>query len=90
MEQAEADNIKYGGELAPGSPKGREAYAKLLVPILEIQRDLKEVNELAHVDNGDGLDAANRILSKPQFEKIKFKKIFNAFGECPLRVWNVK
>ena len=86
LEQAEADNIKYGGELAPGSPKGREAYAKLLVPILEIQRDLKEVNELAHVDNGDGLDAANRILSKPQFEKIKFKKIFNAFGECPLRV----
>lgn len=81
-EQAEADDIKYGGELAaPGSPKGQEAYAKLLVPILRIQMDLAKVDELVHVDNGIGLDDAMKIMNQPYFEKVQFKKIFNAFGK---------
>lgn len=81
LEQAEADNIKYGGELAPGSPKGREAYAKLLVPILNIQNDFDEVDGLLHMEDGKGLDKANTILSKPQYEKIGFKRTFNAFAD---------
>uniref|UniRef100_A0A7S2IB95 Uncharacterized protein n=1 Tax=Helicotheca tamesis TaxID=374047 RepID=A0A7S2IB95_9STRA len=79
--QAEADNISYGGELAPGSIKGRAAYAKLLVPILGIEKDLLAANELVRVPDGKGLTQANDILSKSEFEKISFKKIFNAFAD---------
>jgi len=81
LEQDELDNLVYGGELAPGSPKGRETYANLLLPILDIQKDLVDVDELVHMEDGKGLERANKILSKVQFEKIGFKKIFNAFGE---------
>lgn len=81
LEQAEADNIQYGGELAPGSPKGRETYAKLLLPILMIQRDLVQVDELSHLEDGKGLEEANKLLSKPYFEKIGFKRTFNAFAD---------
>ena len=81
-EQNEADNIKYGGELAPGSPKGREAYAKLLVPILSVQRDLDVVNDLIHEkDKGAALAKADAILNKEQFQKKPFKKMFNAFAD---------
>ena len=80
LEQAEADNIKYGGELAPGSPKGQETYAKLLLPILQIQKDLVEVDKLVNMKDGEGLNEALKIISKPQFEKLNFKKAFNAFG----------
>lgn len=81
LEQAEADNIQYSGELAPGSPKGRESYAKLLVPILTIQRDLMQIDDLAHMEDGKGLNDADKLLTKPYFEKIGFKKVFNAFGK---------
>lgn len=83
LEQTEADNIKYGGELAPGSPKGRETYAKLLVPILTIQSDLDQVRELVRDETNrrSSLAQADAILSKPQFEKILFKKTFNAFAD---------
>ncbi len=81
LEQAEADNIKYGGELAPGSPQGREQYAKLLVPILVIQKELDEIYDLVRLPNGEGLEKADGILSKPQYVKIQFKKTFNAFGK---------
>ena len=81
-EQDSVDDVKYGGELAPGSPKGREAYAKLLVPILGIQRDLDTVNELVRQDEKTAaLSKADAILSKPEFQKITFKKTFNAFAD---------
>jgi len=79
--QAEADQLNYGGELAPGSSKGRAAYAKLLVPVLEIERDLQTTNDLVRQPNGAGLEKANDILSKSQFVKINFKKVFNAFAD---------
>jgi len=83
LEQAEADNIKYGGELAPGSPKGRDEYAKLLVPILDIQSDLDQVQELVRDETNrvSSLAKADTILSKPQYEKLRFKKTFNAFAD---------
>lgn len=81
-EQDSVDDVKYGGELAPGSPKGREAYAKLLVPILGIQRDLDTVNELVRQDEKTAaLSKADAILGKPEFQKITFKKTFNAFAD---------
>jgi hypothetical protein len=84
LEQAEADNIQYGGELAPGSPRGRETYAKLLVPILKIEDDLSKLDVLVRdvgADQRVSLVEANKILSKKYFEKIGFKKIFNAFAD---------
>jgi hypothetical protein len=83
LEQAEADDIKYGGELAPGSPKGREGYAKLLVPILDVQSDLDQVQELVRdkTNRMSSLAKADTILSKPQYQKIQFKKTCNAFAD---------
>jgi hypothetical protein len=81
LEQAEADNIQYGGELAPGSPIGRDQYAKLLVPIMIIQKEFDELDTLVHMPNGDGLAQADTILSKKQYEKLQFKKTFNAFAD---------
>ena len=48
-EQAEADNIKYGGELERGDAgnKGQvDAYPKLLVPILRIAYDIERIQSL--------------------------------------------
>lgn len=81
LDQDYADNIKYDGELAPGSPKGREAYSKLLVPILKIQRDLDVVYDLVREDNGTGLERADQLLSQKVYEKKEFKKVFNAFAD---------
>ena len=52
----------------------------MLVPILVIGQDIEEVNELIHRSDGEGLEEAEKILSKGAFEKKNFKKIFNAFG----------
>jgi len=73
--------MKYGGELAPGSSAGREAYAKLLVPILRMNQDIITIYNLVHEIDGVGLEKANEILKKPEFQKIGFKKIFNVFGK---------
>lgn len=79
--QDAADNIAYGGELAPGSPKGRETYAKLSIPILKIESDLQVITDLIHLPNGEGLTKANQILEQPYFTKLAFKKAFNAFAD---------
>lgn len=82
LEQAEADNIQYGGELAPGSPKGRATYGKLLVPILDIQSDLEKVQALLKESVSlPNLTQAYEILTKTQFDKKQFKKTFNAFAD---------
>lgn len=92
-EQAEADNIKYGGELERGDAgnKGQvEAYPRLLVPILSIARDLDNVEQFVVTTTSSTSDdetkrqawkQARQILSKPEFEKIAFKKIFNRYGD---------
>lgn len=85
-DQDYADNVKYGGELAPGSPKGRDAYAQLLVPILAIQADVERVHQLTSSSSSSSPDAAAlreclRLLERPRFDKTNFKKIFNAFAD---------
>lgn len=67
--------------MAPGSPKGRDSYAKLLAPILTIESDLQLVDELVHLPNGEGLTKAALILDQQKFTKIAFKKTFNAFAD---------
>lgn len=79
--QAEADNISYDGELAPGSPKGRETYAKLLVPILIMESELKQIDDMIHQPNGEGLKDAMKLLDDSKYTKIAFKKTFNAFAD---------
>jgi len=80
-DQEDVNNIRYSGELAPGSPRENESYAKMLVPILQIQEDILTLDHLIHQPNGEGLGDADVILSKPYFQKVRFKKIFNNFGD---------
>lgn len=85
-EQAEADELKYGGELERGDAgnKGKvEAYPRMLVPILGISNDLDKVNQLVSKEPA-GMDVwkeARQILAKPEYEKVAFKKIFNRYGD---------
>lgn len=81
-EQAEADNLKYDGELAPGDAgnKGKtDAYPKLLVPILEIAIELKSVDSL--VRNSEKWSQVQEIVKQAKYNKVPFKKIFNAFAD---------
>ena len=96
-EQAEADELKYGGELERGDAgnKGKtDAYPRMLVPILEIANDLEKVRQLVTTTSaggagGDGngdakfqaFRQARTILQKPAYEKVQFKKIFNRYGD---------
>jgi len=81
-EQAEADNIKYSGELEAGDAgnKGKvDAYPKLLMPILEIDYELTQVKKLVR-DESRWPDALT-IMQQKKYEKIPFKKAFNAYGD---------
>ena len=83
-EQAEADELKYGGELERGDAGNNgqvEAYPKLLVPILQISQDLTKVDEIVHQDDREQWKQAQTILAQPKYEKVNFKKIFNRFGD---------
>mmetsp|Transcript_12558 Transcript_12558/g.20924 ORF Transcript_12558/g.20924 Transcript_12558/m.20924 type:complete len:289 (+) Transcript_12558:126-992(+) len=85
--QESVDDIKYGGELEAGDAgnKGKvEAYPRLLVPIVQIANDLTTVNQLVRDDSADRVTSwtkARTILAKPEYEKLAFKKIFNAYGD---------
>eukprot|EP00977_Amphora_coffeiformis_P019050 scaffold6886_cov164-Amphora_coffeaeformis.AAC.8 len=85
-DQAEADDLKYNGELERGDAgnKGKvDAYPRLLVPILVISNDLDQIDQLLSKESS-GLEEwkqARQILSKPEFEKINFKKTFNKYGD---------
>jgi hypothetical protein len=63
--------------------KGKvEAYPRLLVPILKIDQELREVNSLVHEnDRTSALPMALKILQDGKFEKIAFKKVFNAYSD---------
>eukprot|EP00560_Eucampia_antarctica_P008983 CAMPEP_0197825328 /NCGR_PEP_ID=MMETSP1437-20131217/2429_1 /TAXON_ID=49252 ORGANISM="Eucampia antarctica, Strain CCMP1452" /NCGR_SAMPLE_ID=MMETSP1437 /ASSEMBLY_ACC=CAM_ASM_001096 /LENGTH=281 /DNA_ID=CAMNT_0043425281 /DNA_START=126 /DNA_END=971 /DNA_ORIENTATION=- len=78
-EQDEKDNLVYGGELAPGAPPVKDAYAQLLVPILQMAQDFDRMEDL--LVSGKWLEAKESILDKSCYEKIAFKKIFNAFAD---------
>jgi len=83
-DQAEADNIKYGGELTAGDAGNRgkvDDYPSLLVPILEIAEELGQVSVLCQNKDASSWKKAAGILANPKFEKLNFKKIFNAYGD---------
>lgn len=81
-EQAEADELKYGGELEMGDAgnKGKvDAYPRLLVPILQIASELHDIEQ--KVRDADQWGDVQQILKQTKYQKIGFKKIFNAFGD---------
>jgi hypothetical protein len=82
-EQNEADNIKYGGELERGEAgKSNPVYSKMLVPILEISDDLESIDRLLATDTSrEALERVQSIIRQKRYEKIEFKKIFNAYGD---------
>jgi hypothetical protein len=83
-DQEYADNIKYGGELEKGDAgnKGKvEAYPMLLVPIIEMSQDITRVQELVLKRDQISYRQARDAISKPMYEKVAFKKIFNAYGD---------
>ena len=81
IEQAEADNIQYSGELAPGTGKIKDNYAELLTPILSMLDAFNLVDSLLNQKGGPNLEEAEKILSQKRFEKIAFKKTFNLFAD---------
>ena len=83
INQDEADNIKYGGELESGSakPTAFDQYVQLLQPILIVDDDLNQIDKLLKEDRPKTKDAysslfqqIDTILSKSLFDKINFKK----------------
>lgn len=84
-EQAESDIVKYGGELEGGDTGKRSAeqYADLLVPILRIADELERVGTLVehNQESRTNLRLAQTILQQPVYEKVNFKRVFNAYGD---------
>ena len=86
-EQAEVDNVKYGGELERGDAamqaEGVEGYfPRLLFPILGIERNLGRVEKLLmESSQKESWRESRRILAQSMFQAVEFKKIFNAYGD---------
>ena len=91
LEQDEKDNIQYGGELESGDakPSTVEQYVALLQPVLDIEGDLKRIEVLVRGAGESStredylrmLDSVDEIISKTIFDKIAFKKTFNAYSD---------
>ena len=89
LEQDEKDNIQYGGELESGDakPSTVEQYVALLKPVLEIEGDLKRIETLVREELSTKedylkmLDGVDEIISKTIFDKIAFKRTFNAYSD---------
>lgn len=78
--QDEADNMQYGGELAPGGPP--PAVPTLtLIPIVQMHETLKKLApQLATFDAGSW-QAMAVVLSTGPFTNLEFKRIFNAYSD---------
>jgi hypothetical protein len=70
--QAQADNIRYGGELERGDAANRgqvSAYPQLLVPILRMARDVDRlVASLESSSSSSSLPASVKVLSRPRLD----------------------
>jgi len=77
LEQEEADNIRYDGELAGATPPTQPVL--LLIPIARIEAQLRECRAAA--TDIDGWEALRARLKAPPFSKKEFKRTFNAFAD---------
>lgn len=94
--QDEADNIKYGGELASGSDgpvSALDQYAELLQPILGVEHDLSRIDQLLRGGESGATKKEDYLSIFTQIDtilsssssllsnKLNFKKAFNAFAD---------
>jgi len=70
-------------EAGDAGNKGKvSAYPRLLMPILTIEKELEDVNSLVRGENrATSWPKALSILQDPKYDKIAFKKTFNAYGD---------
>mmetsp|Transcript_26030 Transcript_26030/g.39406 ORF Transcript_26030/g.39406 Transcript_26030/m.39406 type:complete len:275 (+) Transcript_26030:83-907(+) len=83
-DQNYADDIKYGGELENGDAyrqSSEDTYVNLLVPIVGMSNDITQINELVGGSDIASWQQALEIVASPKFQKINFKKIFNAYSD---------
>ena len=76
--QDQADNVQYGGELAPGGPPAA-VPALALVPIVQLQAAVKAVEN--KVDDQSRWPNMITTLTTGPFEKVEFKRIFNQYAD---------
>jgi len=76
--QDEEDNVKYGGELAPGGPPSVVPQLRLL-PIVQMQAALRTLLPLI-ADEAQWVRVLEVVSTGP-FETLAFKKAFNAYSD---------
>ena len=77
--QDEADNVKYGGELAPGGPPPLYGSGLRLLPIVQMQATLRKIAPLLSDQSKWG--ALREALSSGPFQTLEFKRIFNLYSD---------
>ena len=76
--QDEADNVQYGGELAPGGPPPA-VPALQLIPIVQMQAKLRKSSPM--VDDQAQWPALYQIMTTGSFADKEFKRIFNLYAD---------
>ena len=94
-DQDAADNYQYNGELQSPSerlPQNDRSsyYGQLLVPILQMAQELQQAKSYTILSSSpndnpsqtlESWKQALSILQQSKYDKIAFKKVFNAFGD---------
>jgi len=85
-DQEEKDNIRYEGELSiptiANKNKSSKGYTQLLLPILSIEQDIIQLYDILRLPNiGDALSDSQEILKQSKWDKVSFKRVFNAFAD---------
>jgi hypothetical protein len=81
-EQEEANQLQYGGELARGDAGNQgkvSAYPSLLVPILELDQQLQEMQRA--LVKRENYATVLALLQQPQYETVALKRAFNDFAD---------
>lgn len=76
--QDQADDLQYGGELAPGGPPSA-IPSLLLVPIVQMDATLAKLEPL--LSDESKWDAMLSVLTTGPFATTEFKRIFNAYSD---------
>ena len=79
MLQDEADNVKYGGELAPGGLPSQSGSGLRLLPIVQMQATLRKIAPL--LSDQSKWSALREIVSSGPFVPLEFKRIFNLYSD---------
>jgi hypothetical protein len=81
-EQEEANMVQYGGELARGDAGNQgkvSAYPSLLVPILDLEQQVQEMQRT--LQQRENYASVLALLQQPQYETVALKRTFNDFAD---------